>query len=64
LAGSCEARLLEEALAKALVGGELGSDQLERHGALKRAIACPVDDPHTAAADLCLDPVSGEGRAV
>ena len=59
----CEARLLEEALAKALVGGELGGDQLERHRALEREIACPVDDPHAAAADLRVDPVAGEGRA-
>ena len=56
----CEARLLEEALAKALVGGELRGDQLERHRALEREIACPVDDPHAATADLRLDVVAGE----
>ena len=55
-----EPRLAQEALPEGLVGGELGDDQLERHGALERELGRPVHDPHPAATDELLDPVARE----
>ena len=40
------ARLTLEALAKRVVLGQLGGDQLQRHRAIERELGGPVDDPH------------------
>jgi hypothetical protein len=56
-----EAGLTLEALAKALIPGELGGHHLERDGALEAQLGGAVDDAHAAAAELCLDAAAGEG---
>ena len=58
-----ELRLAQEAAAEALVAGELGSNQLQRHRALERDVERAVDDAHPAAADDRLDPVAAEHLA-
>ena len=58
-----EPRLAQEALAEALVLGELGRDQLERDRPLEREVGRAVDDAHAAAADHLLDAVARERRA-
>ena len=53
-----EQRLPLEALAEAVVVGQVRSDELQRHGALQRQLGRVVDDSHTAAPGEGLDPVS------
>ena len=55
-----EPRLAQEALAEALVLGELGSEHLERDLAPERTVLGPVDDAHPAPPEQGLDPVAGE----
>jgi len=52
-----------EPLAERRVVGELGRDQLQRHGPLEVDVECPVDDAHPAAAGQLLDLVGGEHRS-
>ena len=56
-----ETRLALEALAKALIAGELGRHDLERDGALEAQLGGAIDDAHAAAAKFCLDAAAGEG---
>jgi len=51
------ARLADEAPAEALVLGQLGGEQLERHLPAQPEVLGPVDDGHPAAAEQLLDAV-------
>ena len=55
-----ELGLAHEALAEALVGGQLGADDLQRHRALEPEVDGPVDHAHAAAAAQGVDAVAGE----
>ena len=55
-----EPRLAQEALAEALVVGELAGDHLQRHRPFEPEVGGPVDDPHTAARDQRVDAVPGD----
>ena len=59
----CDPRLAQEALAEALVLGELGRDHLERDLAPEALFAGTVDRAHPPAADERLDPVAGDRRS-
>src|ERR671934_55536 len=61
--GGGDARLAQEALAEALVLGQLGGEQLERHLASEAQVLGAVDDAHAAAPEQGLDPVAGQGGA-
>jgi hypothetical protein len=52
-----------EPAAERFVAGELGSQELERDGALQGDVRGAVDDTHPAAPDELVDAVSGERRA-
>ena len=56
-------RLLEEAPAESLVLGQLGRDQFQGDGPLKRQVSRAIDDAHPAAGDQRLDSVTGEDGA-
>ena len=58
-----EAGLAQEALAEALVVGEVAGDHLQRHRPVERQVRRPVDDPHPAARDQRVDAVPAKGRA-
>ena len=53
-------RLAQEALAEALVLGELGGEDLQRHRPLECEVVGAVDDAHPAAADQRFQPVAGK----
>ena len=53
-------RLLGEALGEDLLGGRLGSDQLQRHAAIEARLERQIEDSHAAAAEPALDPVAGK----
>ena len=55
-----EPRLTQEALTEALVFGELGRDELERHTPLEPGILGKVDDAHAASPEPGLEPVAGK----
>ena len=56
-------RLAQEALAEALVLGELGGDHLERDLASEPLLLGAVDRAHPPSADEGLDPVAGDRRS-
>ena len=56
-------RLAQEALAEALVLGELGGDHLERDLAPEALLVGTVDRTHPPAADERFDPVAGDRRS-
>ena len=56
-------RLAQEALAEALVLGELGGDHLERDLAPETLLLGAVDRTHPSAADERFDPVAGDRRS-
>ena len=56
-------RLAQEALAEALVLGELGRDHLERDLAAEALLVGTVDRTHASAADERFDPVAGDRRS-
>ena len=58
-----EARLAQEAVAEALVVGELPRDHLQRDRPVESQVGRPVDDPHPAPRDQRVEAVAGEGRA-
>ena len=61
----CQLALAQEPLTKALVEGQLGGDELDRHRPLQPAVVRPVDDSHPALADQLFQPVAEElGPAV
>ena len=55
-----EPRLTQEALPEALVAGELGRDELERHPPLEPGILGEVNDAHAASPEPGLEPVAGK----
>jgi hypothetical protein len=58
-----EPRLAQEALAEALVVGQVGGDHLQGHRPFQGELGRPVDDSHPAARDQLLDPIPAEGRS-
>ena len=61
--GGGDPRLAQEALAEALVLGELGRDHLERDLAPEAFFLGAVDRTHPPAADERLDLVAGDRRS-
>ena len=55
--------LPEKPLPVSLVAGELGCQDLQRHGPVQPSVGCAVDDRHPAAANLLFDRVTGYLRA-
>ena len=56
-------RLLEEALLRGVVAGQIGRQDLDRHLTVEVRVVGRVDDPHAAGAELGADRVRAEGRA-
>ena len=58
--GGGKPRLVQKALSKRVVTGQLRCDELQRDGSVEGELGCAVDDPHTTTADDTVDPVAGE----